>query len=96
MFSGITIKLKKRTGWRDAQKMVSMARSLDKKLMIGCRTQTTCAIAAASQIDPACDWADLDGNVLIAAESDTYIGMEVINGKVTPREWAGIGIKPKK
>ncbi len=92
VFSGINIKLMKCTGMREANKMLTMARAMNMKVMVGCMTETSCAISAASQIAPACDWADLDGNVLIAHSSDPYDGMKVVNGKVVPTDLPGIGI----
>ncbi|MBR2932171.1 MAG: dipeptide epimerase [Rikenellaceae bacterium] len=92
VFSGINIKLMKCTGMREANKMVSLARTLNMKVMIGCMTETSCAISAASHVACACDWADLDGNVLIAHSSDPYDGMKVVDGKVIPSDRPGIGI----
>jgi len=91
VYSGINIKLMKCTGMREAQKMVTLARALDMKVMIGCMTETSCAISAAAQLSPMADWADLDGALLIS--NDVYKGMEVIKGKVTLSQLPGIGIQ---
>ena len=91
VYSGINIKLMKSTGLREAHKMITVARALDMKVMIGCMTETSCAVSAASQLSPLVDWADLDGNLLIS--NDLYEGMQVVDGKVTLNEWPGIGIK---
>ena len=69
------------TGMREAWKMVTLARALDMKVMVGCMTETSCAITAASQFSPAVDFADLDGSLLIA--NDRFKGMEVVKGKIT-------------
>lgn len=90
IYSGINIKLMKSTGLREAHKMITVARALDMKVMIGCMTETSCAVSAAAQLSPLADWADLDGNLLIS--NDIYKGMEVIDGKVTLNELPGIGI----
>jgi L-alanine-DL-glutamate epimerase-like enolase superfamily enzyme len=90
IYSGINIKLMKSTGLREAHKMITVARALDMKVMIGCMTETSCAVSAAAQLSPLVDWADLDGNLLIS--NDVYKGMEVIDGKVTLSELPGIGI----
>lgn len=58
-YSGINIKLMKCTGMREAHKMMNLARSLGMKVMIGCMTETSCGISAASQLSPMVDWADL-------------------------------------
>jgi L-alanine-DL-glutamate epimerase-like enolase superfamily enzyme len=91
IYSGINIKLMKSTGLREAHKMITVARALDMKVMIGCMTETSCAVSAASQLSPLVDWADLDGNLLIS--NDIYEGMQVVDGKVTLNELPGIGIK---
>lgn len=91
IYSGINIKLMKSTGLREAHKMITVARALDMKVMIGCMTETSCAVSAAAQLSPLVDWADLDGNLLIS--NDVYKGMEVIDGKVTLSEHPGIGIE---
>ena len=89
-FSGINIKLMKCTGMREAWKMLNFARALDMKVMIGCMTETSCAISAAAQLSPAVDFADLDGALLIS--NDRFKGMEVINGKITLNDQPGLGL----
>lgn len=90
-FSGINIKLMKCTGMREAWKMLNFARACNMQVMIGCMTETSCAISAAAQLSPAVDFADLDGNLLIA--NDRFRGMEVVNGKITLNNLPGIGIE---
>lgn len=90
VYSGINIKLMKCTGMREANKMLTLARSLGMKIMIGCMTETSCAVSAAAQLAPKCDWADLDGNLLIS--NNPYSGMKVVDGKVTLIDQPGIGI----
>lgn len=89
-FSGINIKLMKSTGMREAWKMVTLARSIGMKVMIGCMTETSCAVSAAAQLSPSVDFADLDGNLLIA--NDRFKGMEVVDGKITLPDAPGIGV----
>jgi len=67
-----------------------VARALDMKVMLGCMTETSCAISAASQLSPLVDWADLDGALLIS--NDIFDGMKVIDGKVTLNDLPGIGV----
>ncbi|MBB3188201.1 dipeptide epimerase [Microbacter margulisiae] len=92
VFNGINIKLMKCTGMREANKMISMAETFGMKLMIGCMTETSCAISAAAQLAPKMDYADLDGNLLLA--NDCFTGMKVIDGKITLSNQPGIGAKP--
>jgi L-Ala-D/L-Glu epimerase len=91
VYSGINIKLMKCTGLREAHKMLILSKSLNMKIMIGCMTETSCAISAASQLSPQVDWADLDGNLLI--KNDPYSGTKIIDGKISLNEKAGIGLE---
>jgi len=89
VYSGVNIKLMKSTGMREAQKMMQLARALGMKVMLGCMTETSCGISAASHLSPMVDWADLDGALLIS--NDVFDGTKVINGKVTLTDRPGIG-----
>ena len=89
-FSGINIKLMKCAGMREARAMVSTARALGMKVMIGCMTETSCAVSAAAQLSPAVDFADLDGNLLIS--NDRFRGVKVVDGKLTLPPDPGIGV----
>ena len=91
-YSGVNIKLMKCTGMREAHKMVEFARAVGMKVMIGCMTETSCAVSAAAHLSPACDFADLDGPLLI--KNDIFDGMKIIDGKVTLNEKPGIGVVP--
>ncbi|WP_223225232.1 dipeptide epimerase [Sphingobacterium cavernae] len=93
VYTGINIKLMKCTGMREAKQMAELARSLDMKVMLGCMTETSCAISAAAQLGPLVDWADLDGALLIG--NDIFDGMTVENGKCILPDRPGIGILKK-
>jgi len=90
VYSGINIKLMKCGGLRAAREMMTLARAMHMKVMIGCMTATSCAISAAAQLSPLVDWADLDGNLLIS--NDVFDGVKVIDGKVTLNDKPGIGV----
>ncbi len=90
-YTGINVKLMKCTGMREAWKMMNYARAEGMKVMIGCMTETSCAIAAAAQLSPAVDFADLDGNLLIA--NDIFRGTTVVDGKISLNQLPGIGIE---
>jgi len=92
VYHGINIKLMKCTGMREAFTMASAARLAGMKVMIGCMTETSCAVSAAAQLSPVADFADLDGNLLIT--NDRFSGMTIKKGKVTLNDLPGIGIKP--
>lgn len=89
--NGINIKLMKCGGMHDAYKMYVMARSLGMRVMVGCMTETSCAVSAAAQLSPIVDFADLDGNLLI--KNDLFEGMIVEKGKITLPDRPGIGLK---
>ena len=90
LFSGINIKLMKCTGLREAHRMVELARSLGMKVMLGCMTETSCAVSAAAQLSPAVDFADLDGNLLIS--NDLFRGVDVVDGRLALPDLPGIGL----
>lgn len=94
VFSGINIKLMKCTGMREAWQMRHLAQSFGMKTMIGCMTETSCAISAAAQLYSGMDFADLDGALLIG--NDCFNGAKLINGKIIPTDEAGIGVKLTK
>ena len=89
-FTGINIKLMKCTGMREAWKMVNYAHARGMRVMVGCMTETSCAVSAAAQFSPVVDFADLDGNLLIA--NDRFKGMTVVDGKITLPDRPGIGV----
>ena len=90
VYTGINIKLMKCTGMREAKQMAELARSLEMKVMLGCMTETSCAISAAAQLAPLTDWADLDGALLIG--NDIFDGMKVENGNCILPNRPGIGV----
>lgn len=92
VFSGINIKLMKCTGMHEAWKMRKLAKSLGMKVMMGCMTETSCAISAASQIYAGMDFADLDGALLIA--NDCFSGAYLQQGKIIASDMPGIGVEP--
>ena len=89
-FTGINIKLMKCTGMREAWKMLTLARALGMRVMVGCMTETSCAVSAAAQFSPLVDFADLDGNLLIS--NDRFKGVDVVEGRITLNDLPGIGV----
>lgn len=90
-YDGINIKLMKSTGMHEAYQMATLARAMGMKVMLGCMTETSCAVTAAAQLSPLVDWADLDGNLLIA--NDRFDGIKIVDGKVTIPDRPGIGVE---
>jgi len=94
IYTGINIKLMKCGGINNAMKLIRLARAMEMKILVGCMTETSCAVSAAAQFSPLVDWADLDGNLLIS--NDVYDGVKVVDGKVTLPDRPGIGIVETK
>lgn len=92
-FHGINIKLMKCTGMREAREMITLAKALHMRVMVGCMTETSIAISAAAQIAPEVEWADLDGNVLLA--NDCFNGMKLVDGMITLEDKPGLGLTKK-
>ncbi len=92
-FHGINIKLMKCTGLQEAHRMILRAREFQLNVLIGCMSETSCAISAAAQLTPLADYADLDGCLLI--KNDFFNGIEFIDGKITLNELPGIGVSMK-
>lgn len=90
-YDGINIKLMKSTGLHEAYQMAVLARALGMKVMVGCMTETSCAVTAAAQLAPIVDFADLDGNLLIA--NDRFDGIQIVDGKITIPDRPGIGVE---
>lgn len=90
-YSGINIKLMKSGGIRQAYRMIMKSRELKLKIMIGCMTETSCAITAASHLASLADWVDLDGAELIS--NDLFAGMRIEKGKLITPELPGIGVE---
>ena len=53
------------TGMAEGIKMIQQARRKGMKVLIGCMSETSCAVSAAAALTPFADWADLDGPLLI-------------------------------
>lgn len=90
LYHGINIKLMKCTGIREAYRMIQRGKECGLQIMLGCMTETSCAIAAAAQLSPMADYADLDGNLLIA--NDPFRGHEISEGRIILNSMPGLGI----
>jgi len=92
-FDGINIKLMKCGGLGEALRMIAVARAHGMKVMLGCMIESSIAITAAAHVSPLVDCADLDGNVLIAA--DPFIGARIEAGRLVLPERPGLGVVPR-
>ena len=89
-YHGINIKLMKCTGMREARKMADYARAEGMRVMLGCMTETSCAVTAAAHLSPIADFADLDGNLLIS--NDLFEGVTLNDGKLVLPDRPGLGL----
>jgi len=93
LFDGVNIKLMKCTGMHEAHTMITACRASGLKVMLGCMTETSCAISAAAQLSPLADWVDLDGALLIC--NDLFTGAEIHKGRIILNSLPGIGVTLK-
>jgi len=89
-YDGINIKLMKCGGLHEAFRMIKEARKHGLKTLLGCMTESSIGISAASQLAGYVDWCDLDGNLLI--KNDTCEGIRCVDGYLIPNQTSGIGI----
>ncbi len=91
-FDGVNVKLMKSGGILEAYRMLQIARSLGLKTMLGCMIESSIGVSAAAHLSPLVDYADLDGNLLIA--NDPYSGVKVEKGKLILPDRPGLGLLP--
>ena len=89
-YDGIVVKLDKSGGIQEVLKMIHIARAYGLKVMIGCMVSASVTITAAAHLSPLCDYADLDGNLLIG--NDPYHGVRVDHGKLLLPNTPGLGL----
>jgi L-Ala-D/L-Glu epimerase len=93
-FDGINVKLDKAGGMLEAYRMIQMAKALGMKTMLGCMISSSCTVTAAAHLSPLVDYADLDGNLLIA--NDPYRGgVTVKDGKLILPNRPGLGLEKR-
>lgn len=92
-FHGINIKLTKCSGLTPARRMISRARELDLKVMVGCMNESSVGSAAIAHLLPFIDQVDMDGPLLLAEDLATGIGYDF--GKISYSSLPGLGIEYK-
>lgn len=90
---GINVKLMKCGGLRRARRMIEVARVHGLTVMCGCLIESSLSITAASHLLPLLDFADLDGNLLLA--HDPFSGVSCHQGKLTLPTGAGLGVSER-
>jgi L-Ala-D/L-Glu epimerase len=93
-YSGINIKLMKCGGLHEAFRIIRKGKDLGLKIMLGCMTETSCAVSAAIHLSALADYADLDGNLLI--KNDPFINRTTSCGRLILPSEPGIGVSPAR
>ena len=89
-FHGINIKLTKCSGITPAKRMITKARQLNMKVMIGCMNESSVGTAAIAQLAPLLDYVDMDGPLLLAKDIATGVSFQY--GKIIYTDKPGLGI----
>ncbi|UCF20505.1 MAG: dipeptide epimerase [Gemmatimonadota bacterium] len=87
---GINIKMAKCGGPAEALRMIHTAKAHNLQVMLGCMLETSLGIAAAAQLAPLVDYADLDGAALLA--EDPFEGLSIAHGRVQLSTEPGLGV----
>ncbi|HEX7755413.1 MAG TPA: dipeptide epimerase [Niabella sp.] len=90
-FHGINIKLTKCSGITPALRMITHARELDLKIMVGCMNESTVGSAAIAHLAPFIDHLDVDGPLLLSEDVATGLGFDY--GKLIYSNEPGLGIE---
>lgn len=93
IYNGVNVKLMKSTGLREAKNMLEFIKKQGRIAMIGCMTETSCGVAAASHLSPLCRYADLDGPFL--TKNNPFEDLTVKNGQLQIPSKPGIGVDIK-
>jgi L-Ala-D/L-Glu epimerase len=88
---GLTVKLAKSGGIREAVRIAHAGRALGLGLMLGCMNESGLAVSAGAQVASLFDHVDLDGNLLLA--EDPWPGVELVDGVQLPSEDPGLGVR---
>jgi L-alanine-DL-glutamate epimerase-like enolase superfamily enzyme len=91
---GVNIKLEKCGSLREALRIVHAARAHDMKVMFGCMVSSTLAIAAAVQLAPLVDYADLDAAEYLDFDPFEGPGLEP-DGSLRFNREPGLGVRRK-
>ena len=91
-YDGVNLKLDKMGGIQEVLRAVSVARALGMKVMLGCMVSSSVSVTAAAHLSPLVDYADLDGNLLIA--NDPFSGVKVKDGRLILPDVPGLGLTP--
>ncbi|MFW6318157.1 MAG: dipeptide epimerase [Halorubrum sp.] len=88
------LKLMKTGSLSEARRLIAAARAHGLEVMCGCMIESNASIAAAAQLAPLLDYADVDGSLLLA--EDPYEGVDLVDGEIrlADQDRAGTGARP--
>jgi len=89
-FHGVNIKLTKCSGITPARRMITKARELGMKVMMGSMNESSIGSAAVVHFLPQLDFVDVDGPLLL--NEDIASGLDYSTGQVKPSDEPGLGI----
>jgi L-alanine-DL-glutamate epimerase-like enolase superfamily enzyme len=90
---GVNIKLMKTGGISEGIRTVHTARAFGLKVMIGCFSESSLAIAAAAQLSDLVDYFDLDSHFNLV--EDPFCGLERVAGRLVCSAAPGLGVQPR-
>jgi L-Ala-D/L-Glu epimerase len=88
---GVVVKTMKSEGIREALRMIHTARAHDMQVMLSCMVESSVGVTAAAHLAPLCDYADLDGPLLI--RNDPYHGLKYDGARMTLPDSPGLGLE---
>lgn len=89
-FHGVNIKLAKCGGLTPAKRMISQAKKLGMKTMVGCMTESSVGISAIAHLLPQLNYVDMDGTLLLV--EDIATGITISSGIIKYSELNGTGV----
>ncbi|MCC7301087.1 MAG: dipeptide epimerase [Bacteroidia bacterium] len=93
-FDGVNVKLMKSPGLMQSIDLIRTAHQMNKKVLIGCMSESGCGVGAAASLQSMANWVDLDGPLLI--KNDPFEGITYQNGKLKVIGKTGTGVERKK
>ncbi len=87
---GVNLKLMKAGGIREGLRVIHTARAYGIKVMMGCMSESSLAIAASVGIAAYADFLDLDSHLNLLP--DPFTGLQWIDGRVLPSQQIGLGV----
>lgn len=93
-FDGVNLKLAKLGGPLQALQALRLARANHMQVMMGCMIESSLGISAAAALAGLCDWADLDGALLLA--DDPFSGLVWQAGQLQQPSGLGWGVQRRE